>query len=225
MSSSHAALGHLHVPSPFRRNGPDGDGHDGLVSSSIPRTRPSAASTATSCFSSTPSTSNPVPTCRRSTRCSTSTCGAGTAVHFLASIPFVVGLNDKVRIRFGNLTMTNHPIHMHGYEFKVSCTDGGWVDPAAAWDEVSIDCRGWADACLRLRGRRARRLGDPLPQVAPHDERHGAFCEDLHWREQEGSGQQRIRKRIAPGYMPMGSRVAWARWARWRWSCRRIPCR
>jgi FtsP/CotA-like multicopper oxidase with cupredoxin domain len=47
--------------------------------------------------------------------------------------PFVVGKNDKVRIRFGNLTMTNHPIHMHGYEFKVSCTDGGWVDPAAAW--------------------------------------------------------------------------------------------
>ena len=43
--------------------------------------------------------------------------------------PFVVGKNDKVRIRFGNLTMTNHPIHMHGYEFKVSCTDGGWVDP------------------------------------------------------------------------------------------------
>ncbi|TAJ27149.1 copper oxidase, partial [Bosea sp. (in: a-proteobacteria)] len=54
--------------------------------------------------------------------------------------PLVVGKNDKVRIRFGNLTMTNHPIHMHGYEFKVSCTDGGWVDPAAAWDEVSIDC-------------------------------------------------------------------------------------
>ncbi|WP_293812242.1 multicopper oxidase domain-containing protein, partial [uncultured Bosea sp.] len=31
--------------------------------------------------------------------------------------PFVVAKNDKVRIRFGNLTMTNHPIHMHGYEF------------------------------------------------------------------------------------------------------------
>ena len=53
--------------------------------------------------------------------------------------PFVVGKNDKVRIRFGNLTMTNHPVHMHGYEFKVSCTDGGWVDPAAAWDEVTVD--------------------------------------------------------------------------------------
>jgi FtsP/CotA-like multicopper oxidase with cupredoxin domain len=28
-----------------------------------------------------------------------------------------VRLNDKVRIRIGNLTMTNHPIHLHGHEF------------------------------------------------------------------------------------------------------------
>jgi hypothetical protein len=35
--------------------------------------------------------------------------------------------------------MTNHPIHMHGYDFKVSCTDGGWVRPEAAWPEVTID--------------------------------------------------------------------------------------
>jgi FtsP/CotA-like multicopper oxidase with cupredoxin domain len=26
-------------------------------------------------------------------------------------------LNDKVRIRMGNLTMTNHPMHLHGHEF------------------------------------------------------------------------------------------------------------
>jgi manganese oxidase len=46
---------------------------------------------------------------------------------------------DKVRIRMGNLTMTNHPIHMHGYDFKVTCTDGGWVRPEAQWPEVTID--------------------------------------------------------------------------------------
>jgi FtsP/CotA-like multicopper oxidase with cupredoxin domain len=27
---------------------------------------------------------------------------------------------DKVRIRVGNLTMTNHPIHLHGHEFEVT---------------------------------------------------------------------------------------------------------
>jgi FtsP/CotA-like multicopper oxidase with cupredoxin domain len=51
----------------------------------------------------------------------------------------VVGKNDRVRVRVGNLTMTNHPIHMHGYDFEVTCTDGGWVRPEARWPEVTID--------------------------------------------------------------------------------------
>src|SRR3546814_2655522 len=44
-----------------------------------------------------------------------------------------------MRIRIGNLSMTNHPIHLHGYAFKVTCTDGGWVAPSAQWPEVTID--------------------------------------------------------------------------------------
>ncbi len=52
---------------------------------------------------------------------------------------FVVRKGDRVRIRMGNLTMTNHPIHMHGYDFAVTCTDGGWVPKSAQWPEVSID--------------------------------------------------------------------------------------
>jgi len=53
--------------------------------------------------------------------------------------PFVVRTRDRVRIRFGNLTMTNHPIHMHGYDFEVTGTDGGWVPKSARWPEVSVD--------------------------------------------------------------------------------------
>ncbi|MBI5752425.1 MAG: copper oxidase [Hydrogenophilales bacterium] len=53
--------------------------------------------------------------------------------------PFVVRTGDRVRIRFGNLTMTNHPIHMHGYDFEVTCTDGGWVPKQARWPEVTVD--------------------------------------------------------------------------------------
>jgi len=53
--------------------------------------------------------------------------------------PFVVRKGDRVRIRMGNLTMTNHPIHMHGYDFAVTCTDGGWVPKSAQWPEVTID--------------------------------------------------------------------------------------
>jgi FtsP/CotA-like multicopper oxidase with cupredoxin domain len=51
----------------------------------------------------------------------------------------VVRKGDRVRIRMGNLTMTNHPIHIHGHNFKVSCTDGGWVPQAAQWPETSAD--------------------------------------------------------------------------------------
>ena len=46
---------------------------------------------------------------------------------------------DKVRIRIGNLTMTNHPIHVHGHEFQVTGTDGGPVPAAARWPEVTTD--------------------------------------------------------------------------------------
>ncbi|MFL6672364.1 MAG: multicopper oxidase family protein [Massilia sp.] len=46
---------------------------------------------------------------------------------------------DKVRIRAGNLTMTNHPIHLHGHEFEVTGTDGGWTRPESRWPEVTTD--------------------------------------------------------------------------------------
>jgi len=50
-----------------------------------------------------------------------------------------VRLGDKVRIRIGNLTMTNHPMHLHGHEFVVTGTDGGPVPKAARWPEITAD--------------------------------------------------------------------------------------
>ncbi len=46
---------------------------------------------------------------------------------------------DRVRIRVGNLTMTNHPIHLHGHEFTVTGTDGGPTPLPARWPEVTVD--------------------------------------------------------------------------------------
>jgi len=46
---------------------------------------------------------------------------------------------DRVRVRVGNLTMTNHPIHLHGPEFTVTGTDGGPVPRATRWPEVTAD--------------------------------------------------------------------------------------
>ncbi|BBJ23113.1 multicopper oxidase family protein [Candidatus Nitrotoga sp. AM1P] len=53
--------------------------------------------------------------------------------------PMVAGQGDRVRIRVGNLTMTNHPMHLHGHEFVVVGTDGGWTPPNSRWPEVTAD--------------------------------------------------------------------------------------
>ncbi|MGQ5523605.1 multicopper oxidase family protein [Chitinimonas sp. PSY-7] len=58
---------------------------------------------------------------------------------FPAIQTLVARQGERVRIRVGNLTMTNHPIHLHGHTFKVSGTDGGWIPPAAQWPEVTTD--------------------------------------------------------------------------------------
>jgi FtsP/CotA-like multicopper oxidase with cupredoxin domain len=43
---------------------------------------------------------------------------------------------DRVRIRFGNLTMTNHPLHLHGHGFEITGTDGGWTRPESRCPKV-----------------------------------------------------------------------------------------
>ena len=50
-----------------------------------------------------------------------------------------VRLGDKVRIRIGNLSMTNHPMHLHGHEFLVTGTDGGPTPKSTRWYEVTTD--------------------------------------------------------------------------------------
>jgi FtsP/CotA-like multicopper oxidase with cupredoxin domain len=50
-----------------------------------------------------------------------------------------VALGNRVRIRMGNLTMTNHPIHLHGHDFRVTMTDGGWVPETAQIPEATTD--------------------------------------------------------------------------------------
>ncbi|HEY8026573.1 MAG TPA: copper oxidase [Burkholderiaceae bacterium] len=53
--------------------------------------------------------------------------------------PMVAARGDRVRIRVGNLTMTNHPMHLHGHTFEIAGTDGGWVPKSARWPEVTTD--------------------------------------------------------------------------------------
>ncbi len=50
----------------------------------------------------------------------------------------VVRTGDRVRVRFGNLSMWNHPIHVHGHAWKVVATDGGQIAEAGQWPETTV---------------------------------------------------------------------------------------
>lgn len=119
--------------------------------------------------------------------------------------PLVARTGDRVRIRMGNLTMTNHPIHMHGPHFVVTGTDGGWVPPAARWPEVTVDmpvggmraiefdaiAGDWAIHCHKSHHTMAMGHGGARP------------VETMIGVDQRGLAE-RISKLI-PDYMPMGS--------------------
>ena len=53
----------------------------------------------------------------------------------------VAQTGDRVRIRIGNLSMWNHPMHLHGHQFKVTGSDGGrW--PEAQWRSETTEIVG-----------------------------------------------------------------------------------
>jgi manganese oxidase len=115
----------------------------------------------------------------------------------------VVAKNDKVRIRFGNLTMTNHPVHMHGYDFEVTCTDGGWVKPSARIPEVSVDV---AVGQMRAFEFKAEYEGDWA--IHCHKSHHTMNAMGHNVKNFIGVEKKDLVKdirKIAPGYMPMGS--------------------
>ncbi len=111
---------------------------------------------------------------------------------------------DRVRIRVGNLTMTNHPIHLHGHEFEVTGTDGGPVPPGARWPEVTTDVAvgqmrqielladeegDWALHCHKSH-HTMNAMGHGVPTMIGVDHR----------------GLVRKIQRVAPEYMVMGER-------------------
>ena len=46
---------------------------------------------------------------------------------------------ERVRIRFGNLSMQSHPIHIHGYSWRVVGTEGGPIPKPAQWHGSTIN--------------------------------------------------------------------------------------
>jgi len=56
---------------------------------------------------------------------------------FPAIDPLVVRTGDRVRIRLANLSMDEHPIHIHGHSMWVTATDGGTIPRSAQWPETT----------------------------------------------------------------------------------------
>jgi FtsP/CotA-like multicopper oxidase with cupredoxin domain len=123
---------------------------------------------------------------------------------FPGTAPLVVRTGDRVRIRLGNLSMDEHPIHIHGYNFHVTGTDGGKVPESARWPETTVllpvgatrdiefvaDVPGdWALHCHK-----SHHTMNPMGHSLPN----------LLGVSQKGL-EERIR-RLLPGYMAMGEK-------------------
>ncbi len=118
--------------------------------------------------------------------------------------PIIFRQGEKARIRFGNLTMTNHPIHIHGHSFRVSGTDGGWVDEAAAWPESAVDC---AVGQMRAVEFVADNPGDWAMHC--HKSHHTMNAMGHQVRTTIGANlasSAGMIAKLAPGYMPMGDK-------------------
>ena len=58
---------------------------------------------------------------------------------FPGTAPLVVRRGDRVRLRLGNLgAMEHHPIHLHGYAFRLTATEGGDIPESAQWPETTV---------------------------------------------------------------------------------------
>ncbi|WP_197411915.1 multicopper oxidase family protein [Sphingopyxis sp. H050] len=119
---------------------------------------------------------------------------------FPAIEPLVARTGDRVRIRIGNLSMWNHPIHLHGVQFDVTGSDGGrW--PRERWRREVTEIVGvgqmrdieftavagdWAFHC-HMAHHTMNAMGHGIPNQTGVD---------------QSGVDARIRK-ISPGFLPM----------------------
>jgi manganese oxidase len=123
---------------------------------------------------------------------------------FPATEPLVAEQGDLVRIRLGNLgPMDGHPIHLHGYHFEVTGTDGGQVPKSARWPETTVFVPVGATRTIEFV---ANRLGDWALHCHMTHHVMNQMGHDIP--NLVGANTQGLDARvgqIVPGYMTMGA--------------------
>jgi FtsP/CotA-like multicopper oxidase with cupredoxin domain len=123
---------------------------------------------------------------------------------FPGTSPILAKTGERVRLRIGNLsTMSHHAIHLHGYYFTVTETDGGVIPEAGRWPETTVHMPTGSTRTVEF-------VADAQGDWVMH-------CHMLHHAmTQMGHGfgnliginteglNKKIKK-LVPGYMVMGS--------------------
>jgi len=116
--------------------------------------------------------------------------------------PLVVRTGERVRIRVGNLSMDSHPIHLHGYHFKLSGTDAGPIAEAAQWAETTVNVPVGSTRDIEFV---ADAPGDWILHCHTSHHTMNAMAHDVP--NTLGVDQKKVEekiRRLLPGYMAMG---------------------
>jgi FtsP/CotA-like multicopper oxidase with cupredoxin domain len=118
--------------------------------------------------------------------------------------PLVVRTGQRVRVSFGNLSMDNHPVHLHGHRFVEVATDGGPVPLSARRPETTTDVPVGATRTVEF-------VADAPGDWAFHCHKSHHTMNAMNHEvpnmigvEQRGV-ESKIRK-LLPGYMAMGEK-------------------
>lgn len=121
---------------------------------------------------------------------------------FPATLPMVVKTGQRVRIRVGNLSMVEHPMHLHGHHFEVSGTDGGPIPPERRWREATVQVPVGTTRDVEFI---AENPGDWAYHC--HKSHHTMNAMSHAFPNMVGVNQGEAAaeiSRLVPGYMPMG---------------------
>jgi len=116
----------------------------------------------------------------------------------------VAKLNDRVRIRYANLSMDNHPIHFHGHRGWITGTDGGRIPASARMPAVTVDVPPGSTRDLEFV---ADNSGDWPVHCHKNHHAMNAMSHDVpNVIGMDGAGVTRRIDGLVPGYMSMGEK-------------------